>query len=90
MRPAFWVVNLIGSSAAICTTLAFVPQLVRVYRRKSARDISLITFLVFSVGVFLWLVYGLFIHSLPVIIANGATLVLALAILFLKLVYDRN
>ena len=48
MRPAFWIVNLIGSLAAVCTTLAFVPQFVRVYRRRSARDISLITFLVFS------------------------------------------
>lgn len=90
MRPAFWIVNLIGSLAAVCTTLAFVPQFVRVYRRRSARDISLITFLVFSLGVFLWLLYGFFIHSLPVIAANGATLVLALAILSLKLLYGRD
>jgi len=90
VRPAFWIVNFIGSLAAVCTTVAFVPQLVRVYRLRTARDISLITFLVFSLGVFLWPLYGLFIHSLPVIAANGATLALALAILFLKLLYDRN
>ncbi len=90
MRPEFGVVNFIGSLAAICTTIAFVPQLVRVYRLRTARDISLITFLVFSLGVFLWLLYGLFIHSLPIIFANGATLVLAMAILSLKLLYGRD
>ena len=90
MHPAFWVVNLIGSLAALCTTIAFVPQIVRVYRLKSARDISLATYLVFALGVFLWLLYGLYIHSLPVICANGVTLVLALAILFLKFLYGSN
>ncbi|HTV04518.1 MAG TPA: SemiSWEET transporter [Acidobacteriaceae bacterium] len=90
MQPSQWFINLTGSIAAVCTTLAFVPQFVRVYRLRTARDISLITFLAFSVGVFLWLLYGLFIRSLPVICANGATLVLALAILFLKLIYGRD
>lgn len=89
MRPAFWIVNLIGSIAAVCTTIAFVPQLVRVYRLKSARDISFAMFLVFSVGELLWLLYGLFIHSMPVILANAITLALALAILSLKVRYDR-
>ncbi|HUY80203.1 MAG TPA: SemiSWEET transporter [Acidobacteriaceae bacterium] len=90
MHPAFWFVNLTGSIAAFCTTLAFVPQLVRVYRLKSARDISLVMFLVFSIGESLWLLYGLFIHSMPVILANAITLGLALAILCLKLQYDRK
>lgn len=90
MHPAFWIVNLTGSLAAVCTTIAFVPQFVRVYRLKSARDISLATFLVFSIGVFLWLIYGLFIRSMPVIVANAVTLGLALAILWLKLNYDRG
>lgn len=89
MPPALWIVNLIGSVAAVCTTIAFVPQLARVYRRKTARDISLVMFTVFSVGEVLWLVYGIFIHSLPVILANATTLALCLAILSLKLHYDR-
>lgn len=90
MHPAFWIVNLIGSIAAFCTTIAFVPQLVRVYRLKSARDISPLMFLVFSCGESLWLLYGIFIHSMPVILANAVTLGLALAILCLKLNYDRR
>ena len=85
-----WSVNLIGSIAAVCTTMSFLPQLIRVYRLKSAHEISLIMFLVFSFGVFLWLLYGIFIRSFPVIVANGCTLALSLAILVLKLRYDRR
>lgn len=88
-RPAFWIINFIGSAAAVCTTLAFVPQLVRVCRLKTARDISLTMFLVFSLGELLWLIYGIYIHSMPVILANAVTLALALAILWLKVRYDR-
>ncbi len=80
----------IGFAAAACTTAAFVPQLVRVLRLKSAREISLPTFLLFSVGVFLWLVYGLYTGSRPVIASNAVTLVLSLSILYLKLKYDRH
>ena len=67
-----------------------MPQLVRVLRLRSARDVSLPTFLMFSVGVFLWLLYGLYIGSKPVIASNGVTLVLSVSILVLKLRYGRN
>ncbi|MBT9331400.1 SemiSWEET transporter [Paracidobacterium acidisoli] len=90
MSTASALINTAGSLAAFCTTVSFVPQLVRVWRLKSARDISLTMFLVFSLGVFLWLVYGLAIHSWPVTVANAVTLALSLAILFLKLRYDRR
>jgi MtN3 and saliva related transmembrane protein len=82
--------EMIGTVAAVCTTISFVPQLVRVLRRKSADDISLGMFLFFSLGVFLWLIYGIRIHSLPVMEANAITLVLSVAILILKLHYDRR
>ena len=78
-----------GFVAAFCTTAAFVPQLVRVLRLRSARDISLPTFLMFSVGVFLWLLYGFYTGSKPVIASNCVTLVLSVSILILKLRYDR-
>jgi len=77
----------VGSVAAVCTTSAFLPQLIRVWRRKSAEDISLSMFLLFSTGVGLWLVYGLRIDSFPIIAANAVTLALAVAILVLKLRY---
>ncbi len=80
----------IGTVAAICTTIASVPQLVHVWRRKSAADISLGMYLFYSLGVLLWLIYGIRIDSRPVIEANAVTLVLSLAILLLKLRYDRQ
>jgi MtN3 and saliva related transmembrane protein len=83
-------VEYVGYAAAFCTTSAFVPQLTRVIRLRSARDISLPTFLLFSIGVFLWLLYGLYTGSKPVIVSNSVTLVLSLSILILKLRYDRN
>ncbi|MGB7548409.1 MAG: SemiSWEET transporter [Terracidiphilus sp.] len=88
--PPRWMLDWIGSTAAVCTTLSFVPQLIRVWRRKSARDISLTMFLLFSLGLACWLVYGVGIGSGPVIAANAATLALALAILALKIRYDRK
>lgn len=81
-------INTIGLIAAFSTTTAFVPQLIRVWRLKSARDISLHMFLLFSFGEAMWLLYGLLIHSPPVILANVVTLGLALAILALKLKYE--
>lgn len=84
------VYSWIGSTAATCTTISFLPQLIRVWRRKSARDISLLMFLFFSFGVACWLVYGIGIGSGPVTTANALTLVLAVAILVLKLRYDRT
>lgn len=80
----------LGFAAAFCTTVAFIPQLVRVVRRRSAKDVSLPTFLLFSIGVFMWLIYGIDICSRPVIASNSVTLVLALSIVVLKLRYDRE
>jgi MtN3 and saliva related transmembrane protein len=83
-------VQALGFAAAFCTTAAFVPQLVRVLRLRSARDVSFPTFLMFSIGVFLWLLYGFYIDSKPVIASNSVTLVLSVSILILKLRYSSN
>lgn len=85
-----WALDWIGSVAAVCTTLSFVPQILRVWHRKSADDISLTMFLLFSLGVALWLVYGIGLHARPIIAANTVTLALALAMLVMKLHYDRK
>ena len=84
------MINFIGYIAATCTTLSFLPQLIRVLRLRSARDISLGMFLIFSVGTAFWLAYGLLSHSMPVAVANGVTLILSISILILKLRFDRN
>ena len=80
----------LGYAAALLTTAAYVPQLVRVIRLRSARDISLPTFLMFALGVFFWLLYGLCTGSRPIIACNAANLVLSMSIVFLKLRFDRN
>jgi len=80
--------DLIGYGAATMTTVSFLPQLIRVIKLLSARDISLGMFLIFTFGTAGWLVYGVLSHSKPVWIANGITLVLSGSILALKLRFD--
>lgn len=80
-------IDLLGLAAGTLTTCAFIPQVLRTWRTRSARDISLVMFLLFSLGVLLWIIYGVAIASTPVIVANGVTLVLALAILVMKLYF---
>ncbi|HEX5340206.1 MAG TPA: SemiSWEET transporter [Gammaproteobacteria bacterium] len=75
----------IGLAAALLTTIAFVPQVIRSWRTRDTRGISLPMYSVFTVGIGLWLVYGLMLHDLPITLANGVTLALALAVLVLKL-----
>lgn len=77
--------DLVGSVAAILTTMAFVPQAVKTWRSRSTKDISLVMFLMFCAGVALWLVYGILIEAWPVIIANVLTLGLAGLILAVKI-----
>ena len=82
-----FIVKYIGFFAAFCTTIAFVPQAIKVYRSKSTKDISLYMFLIFTIGVLSWLIYGIIIFNLPVILANAVTLALSLFILICKLRY---
>ncbi|MBI3675577.1 MAG: SemiSWEET transporter [Proteobacteria bacterium] len=77
--------TMIGLAAASCTTAAFLPQVVQTWKTRSTKDISLGMFSIFSAGIFLWLVYGLLIGDVPIIAANGITLVLTLVILGFKL-----
>ena len=77
----------IGFFAAFCTTIAFLPQAIKVYKTKSTKDISLYMFLIFTIGVLSWLIYGLIINDWPVILANAVTLVLSFFILIYKLKY---
>jgi MtN3 and saliva related transmembrane protein len=79
--------RLVGLTAAALTTAAFVPQVYRSLRTRDTRGISLGMYAVFTLGIVLWLIYGLLIHDLPVTLANAATLFLALIVLVLKLRY---
>lgn len=80
----------LGYLAATLTTVAFVPQAWRIWRTKDVRGISLRMYIVFTVGVALWLAYGFALKELPVILANAITLVLACAVLVMRIRYGRR
>jgi MtN3 and saliva related transmembrane protein len=77
----------VGFAAAALTTGSFIPQAVMTIRTRDTRGISLAMYVIFTVGVALWLAYGLFVGSWPMIAANTVTLGLAATILGLKLRY---
>ena len=83
------VADLIGSLAACLTTVSFVPQAWLTFKTRDVSGVSLLMYSVFTVGVALWLAYGVLLRSWPMVIANAITLVLALMILAMKLVYRR-
>jgi len=77
--------DLIGALASTLTTIAFVPQVWRAWRTRSARDLSLSMYLIFTSGVVLWLLYGLMLGAMPIIVGNAVTLLLAGTVLAMKL-----
>ena len=79
--------NIIGYFAAFLTTAAFLPQAIHSWKTRDLSGISLPMYSMFSLGVACWLIYGLMINSWPVIMANSITLVLACAVLILKLMH---
>lgn len=81
--------DVIGGVAAVLTTIAFLPQVIKSWRSGSTRDVSLGMFLILNTGIVLWLIYGLALGSLPLILANGVTLFLTGTILVLKIRGDR-
>lgn len=81
--------DLIGYLAACLTTLSFVPQAWLTFKTKDVSGISLGMYSAFTLGVALWLAYGVLLQAWPVVIANAVTLALALGILGMKLVYQR-
>ena len=79
------ITSTIGFIAALLTTVSFVPQVLKVWRTRSAKDISLGMYSFFTLGIAAWLVYGVLIDSWPVILANLITLMLAGSVLVMKL-----
>ncbi|MDD5674115.1 MAG: SemiSWEET transporter [Chitinivibrionales bacterium] len=83
----FNFVSIIGLIAGGCTTLAVVPQILKIFRTKSTRDISLGTSLITFIGLVFWTLYGIALKQPPIIFANGVSLVLVGAVLGYKLKY---
>lgn len=81
------IIDLIGFFSGFCTTIAFLPQVIKAYKTRSTKDVSLLMFLVFTIGVAGWLIYGVLLMNVPIIIANIVTLFLAFLILVAKIRY---
>lgn len=81
------VITAIGLLAGFCTTISFLPQVMKTWRTRSTEDISLGMFLVFTVGCTLWLLYGILTRNIAIILPNAITIVLSTFILGCKLRY---
>jgi MtN3 and saliva related transmembrane protein len=80
----------IGLIAGLLTTTAFIPQVWKIYRTKSGKDVSARMFSLLSAGIVLWLIYGILVRSVPLILTNAVTLALSLAIIALKIRYRQR
>ena len=83
-------IEFFGYFAAILTTLAFIPQLIKTLNTKKAEDVSLTTLIMFLTGVAAWIIYGVQISSKPILIANVITFLLNFLILVFKLIYAKE
>ncbi len=75
---------ILGLVAASLTTIAYIPQVLKTWKSKSSKDLSLKMLVTFCVGVSLWLIYGVLEKDTPIIVANSVTLVLTFVLLFFK------
>ena len=82
------IFEIIGFVGATLTTISFLPQVTKIYKTKSTKDISLAMYIAFALGVACWLIYGIGINSRPVIYANIVTLILVSMVLYMKLKYN--
>ncbi len=80
-------VTILGLTAGTLTTYAFLPQLIKAWKSKSTKDISLGMFIILCAGILLWIAYGFSIKSFPVIISNAVTFILCMIILYFKIKY---
>ena len=83
-------IEFFGYFAAVLTTLAFIPQLIKTLNTKKAEDVSLTTLIMFLTGVASWIIYGIQISSKPILTANIITFLLNFLILLFKLIYSKK
>ena len=83
-------IEFFGYFAAILTTLAFLPQLIKTLKTQKAEDVSLITLIMFLTGVLSWVVYGYKISSVPILMANLITFILNFLILIFKIIFTKK
>lgn len=85
-----WIVNLVGSAAALCSIASFAPQILKIWRERDASAVSLKTYALTVTCFVLWTVYGVLSDAWPVAVANACALVLASAVLVMKWRFESN
>ena len=82
--------DVLGLVATCFTTASFIPQVVRTWKTRDVSGISLPTYIIITIGLALWLAYGLFRQDLPLIVANSVMVVLTFSISAMKIAFDKN
>ncbi len=82
------IITIMGFVAGALTTISYIPQALKIWREKYAKGVSILMYTIISIGIFLWLIYGIEIYSLPIITANAISLILSILILLGKLKYN--
>lgn len=80
-------IHIIGFIAGALTTISFLPQVIRSWKLKETRDFSFLMLILFCSGIFLWIIYGFGVDSIPIILANVVTIILIMILIMLKLKY---
>jgi len=81
------MITILGLLAGVLTTISFIPQVMKTWKFKETKDISLLMYIIFFTGILLWFSYGILIDNTPIIVANGVSLVLVFIVLSLKIRY---
>ena len=82
--------TLLGLTAGMLTTVSFLPQVIKTWKMRETKDLSLWMYIVLCTGIILWIIYGILIKDLPLIAANSFSLMLASIILFFKIKYNNK
>lgn len=82
--------DILGLAASIFTTSSQIPQVIRTYKTRDVSGISLSTYVIITIGLLLWLTYGLMKNDLPLIVANSTMVLLTIAIAIMKVVFEKN
>jgi len=83
-------IDILGFVAGICVTISVIPQILKVWKTKKVKDISLLTFSVLTFGVALWVLYGVLKNDLPIIVSNGISLALNIVMVYFIIYYEKE
>mgnify|MGYP001595638101 CR=1 FL=1 len=81
------IADILGYTATALGTMVFLPQVIQIYKTKSAKDVSLLSFSLILIGTILWVSYGLLISATPIVIVNSVIFILSLLIIIMKIKY---